>query len=302
MIHFHRNVTSTRNSDVKHGGLHNNNRSVPVLVVVVLLVFLITILQLVDTISCFTYHERIPTFPSRFGRIRTTPYHPQQQQQPLDPDQYLVSSYSNMRLSSTTQTTTLIRSTTSAATAATTLDDTTSQRKRIFRLPTINTVEYNRITRRMESTYKDHSYWVKHRSNDRLFHHMRTMPKSIIYQTIRQPVRYITYLSTCLVIWNCLVLLTNATMATSDLPHRVASLLGLFSKKLVLLRIPIDPLVITSPMLGLLLGMSFLVWHRYIFHDLSHTGTHNIHIFNLLHLSHMQYSVPIHAISDMKKH
>lgn len=302
MIHFRRDVTTARNSDVKHGSLHNNCRSVPV-VEVVLLVYLITILQLVDTISCFTYHERIPTFPSRFGRIRTTPYHPQQQQpqQQLDLDQYLMSSmssYSNMRLSSTTQTTTLIRSTTSAA-ATTTLDDTTSQRKRIFRLPTINTVEYNRITRRMESTYKDHSYWVKHRSNDRLFHHMRTMPKSIIYQTIRQPVRYITYLSTCLVIWNCLVLLTNATMATSDLPHRVASLLGLFSKKLVLLRIPIDPLVITSPMLGLLLGMSFLVWHRYIFHDMSHT--YNIHILSFSSL-HMQYSVPIHAISDMKKH
>lgn len=294
MIHIHHDVVTARSS------IHNC-RSVPVLVVVLLL-FLITILQLVDTISCFTYHERIPTFPSRFGRIRTTPYHPQQQQpQPLDPDQYLVSSissFSDMRLSSMTQTTTLIRSTTSAA-ATTTLDDTTSQRKRIFRLPTINTVEYNRITRRMESTYKDHSYWVKHRSNDRLFHHMRTMPKSIIYQTIRQPVRYITYLSTCLVIWNCLVLLTNATMATSDLPHRVASLLGLFSKKLVLLRIPIDPLVITSPMLGLLLGMSFLVWHRYIFHDMSHT--YNIHILSFSSL-HMQYSVPIHAISDMKKH
>ena len=280
MIYFHRDVTTARS-------LHNNCRSVPVLVVV-LLVFLITILQLVDTISCFTYHERIPTFPSRFGTIRTTPYHPQPQQ-PLDPDQYLMSSYSDMRLSSMTQTTTLIRSTTSAAAAAATLDDTTSQRKRIFRLPTINTVEYNRITRRMESTYKDHSYWVKHRSNDRLFHHMRTMPKSIIYQTIRQPVRYITYLSTCLVIWNCLVLLTNATMATSDLPHRIKSLLGLFSKKLVLLRIPIDPLVITSPMLGLLLGMSFLVWHRYIFHDLSHT--HNIHIVSssLLHFCSIPY-------------
>ena len=112
------------------------------------------------------------------------------------------------------------------STTAASLDDdkTSNTKQQLFRLPTINQIENNRIHRRMESTYKDHSYWVKHRSKNRLWHHIRTMPRSIIYQTIRRPVRYITYISTFVVLWNCLVLLSKATTATFNMPHQVTFL------------------------------------------------------------------------------
>ena len=127
-----------------------------------------------------------------------------------------------------------------------------------FRLPTINTAENNRIFRRLENTYRDHSYWVLHRQNDRLLHHIRTIPKSIIYQTIRPLVEYISYLSTFVVIWNAMsIILTRAAAVNMfDTSHPLSFLFGTLIKKLPLLWIPIDPLVLTSPMLGLLLGTS----------------------------------------------
>lgn len=207
--------------------------------VVVASVFLV-IIQLMDKVSCFTHVDSLPPSILRNSRIHR-PHHHQQQlllhlMTPFPP----------------TRKTTWIRTTISSSTTAA-MNDKKSKEKRAFRLPTINTIEYNRIYRRVENTYKDHTYWVKHRSSSRLLHHIRTMPRSIIYQTIRQPVRYITYISTFVVVWNCLVLLAKATMATFDMPHHIAFLFGLLSKKLLLLQIPIDPLVITSPMLGLLL-------------------------------------------------
>jgi hypothetical protein len=222
--------------------------------VVVASLFLV-IIQLMDKVACFTHLDSLPPLIIRNSRIHRPNHHQQQK--------HLMTPFPPMRK------TTLIRTTISSSTAVA-LNDKKSKEKRAFRLPTINTIEYNRIYRRVENTYRDHTYWVKHRSSSRLLHHIRTMPRSIIYQTIRQPVRYITYISTFVVVWNCLVLLAKATMATFDMPHQVAFLFGLLSKKLLLLQIPIDPLVITSPMLGLLLGTSFVASISSSLTDLSH--------------------------------
>jgi hypothetical protein len=152
-----------------------------------------------------------------------------------------------------------------------------TNRKRIFQLPIINTIETNRIYRRFDNTYIDqtHADWVKHRSSKRIFRHIKTIRKSIIYQTIRKPVRSLAWITVYMLLWNSSSILartvlkcaaTTATTATaippaiyssSSISYVIASILYpilRFVSKLPVLHVPMDQLALTSPMLGLLLG------------------------------------------------
>jgi hypothetical protein len=249
--------SASTSSGYETGGNMNKSTGSCVMVAVRLMI----LIQLMDTISCFTYYENQSPLNMRQQYSRIHSNRPQQQQHPhvMTPSHYGWGIVPPMTQSISTLST--------AATAAASFDDTNSnKKKRMFRLPTINIFETNRINRRTESTFKDHTYWVKHRRSDRLLHHIRTMPKSIIYQTIRRPVRYITYISSFVVLWNCLVLLAKATTARFDMSNQVAFLFTVLSKKLLLLRIPMDPLVMTSPMLGLLLGTSFHSFRYFVYY------------------------------------
>jgi hypothetical protein len=235
-------------SDVVHrttGSNNNNNSTCPGIAITVVSLFLI-IKQLIDGVSCFTHLDNIPSSALRRSRQHQGLILPM-----MTPSSHI------LRILQTSDERALIRRKGTMLSSSPTVvikENNKPNEKRVFRLPTINIFENNRGIRRVENHYKDHSYWVKHRSSSRLLHHIQTMPRSIIYQTIRRPVRYITYISTFVVIWNSIVLLAKATTATLDMPHPMAFLFGLLSKKLLLARIPLDPLVITSPMLGLLLG------------------------------------------------
>ena len=126
------------------------------IIVVSLFLFII---QLMDQISCFTRYDHLPLLMQRNSRIHR-PHH-QQQLPPQVGQQYIMTPSphamrSSIILSSTTATTT------------TAPNDKKSKEIRAFRLPTINTIEQSRIYRRVQNTYRDHAFWVKHRSSNRL--------------------------------------------------------------------------------------------------------------------------------------
>ena len=139
--------------------------------IVVVSLFL-CIIQLMDQISCFTRYDHLPLLMQRNSRI----YRPHLQQQlslQIGQQHVMAPSPHAMRRLPMRKAATLIstRSSILSSTTATTTtapNDKKSKEIRIFRLPTINTIEQSRIYRRVQNTYRDHAFWVKHRSSNRL--------------------------------------------------------------------------------------------------------------------------------------
>jgi hypothetical protein len=118
-----------------------------------------------------------------------------------------------------------------------------SSKRNTFVAPFEDEIEHSRQNRRIIFTHKD---WTRHRDQNRLFRHMQTINQSIIYKNIARPVRYVTYITTFLVLYNGLV----RTLRTWNALQHVLPILY----KLPAIGLPMDPFVLSSPMLGLLLG------------------------------------------------
>jgi ion channel-forming bestrophin family protein len=110
-------------------------------------------------------------------------------------------------------------------------------------MPTIDFIEYSRQLRR---TVFSHTEWRKHRDPNRLFRHIRTIGQSIIYRNIARPVRYVTYVAIFTVLYNGFLRSFSQWSAFSTMAP--------FLSKLPLIGFPMAPFVLSSPMLGLLLG------------------------------------------------
>jgi hypothetical protein len=119
----------------------------------------------------------------------------------------------------------------------------TPKRVNQFVMPTIDFIEYSRQLRR---TVFSHTEWRKHRDPNRLFRHIRTIGQSIIYRNIARPVRYVTYVAIFTVLYNGFLRSFSQWSAFSTMAP--------FLSKLPLIGFPMAPFVLSSPMLGLLLG------------------------------------------------
>ena len=116
-----------------------------------------------------------------------------------------------------------------------------------FVVPSIDFIEYSRQLRR---TVFSHTEWRKHREPTRLFRHLRTIGQSIIYRNIARPVRYVTFVALFTVLYNGFL--------RSFTQWSALSVMEPILSKLPMIGFPMAPFVLSSPMLGLLLGTSML--------------------------------------------
>jgi ion channel-forming bestrophin family protein len=115
-------------------------------------------------------------------------------------------------------------------------------------LPPLKDISYGEQSRQYRRTVYSHDDWRKHRSPDRFFYYMRSVVNSGVYKNLAREVSTTTAIATIVVVYNALV-------------GGYTDLMGVQHAALVesmwtpLLTLPLAPFTLSSPSLGLLLGM-----------------------------------------------
>jgi ion channel-forming bestrophin family protein len=111
------------------------------------------------------------------------------------------------------------------------------------------TTVFGEESRRYRRTVFTHDDWVRHRSPDRFWRNVKTFFSSGVYKNIGFEVAVVTSIATFVVVWNALL---GGYTDFSGVQHE-AVIQNSFLPKLGL---PLTPFTLSSPSLGLLLGMN----------------------------------------------
>jgi putative membrane protein len=109
-------------------------------------------------------------------------------------------------------------------------------------------ISYGEASRPYRRTVYSHDDWVKHRSPDRFRRSIVSFLKSGVYKNISREIKVTTAVATFVMLWN---MLTGGYTDLSGVAHG-AVLSGRFISVLTL---PLTAFTLSSPSLGLLLGM-----------------------------------------------
>jgi putative membrane protein len=112
----------------------------------------------------------------------------------------------------------------------------------------LKSISYGEASRPYRRTVYSHDDWVKHRSPDRFFRNILSITTSGVYKNISREIMLTTTVATFVVLWN---MLAGGYTDLSGVAHG-AVLSGRFIRVLTL---PLDAFTLSSPSLGLLLGM-----------------------------------------------
>lgn len=134
-------------------------------------------------------------------------------------------------------------------------------------MPPIKDISYGEGSRKFRRTVYTHDDWRKHRSPDRFFYYLQSTFSSGVYKNLLREVGSTTAVATFVVAWN---MLTGGYTDFDNVKH--AALIQ--NQFLPILSLPLSPFTLSSPSLGLLLGM----WRCYVCYYLVHRNPLS-HIF-----------------------
>jgi ion channel-forming bestrophin family protein len=129
-------------------------------------------------------------------------------------------------------------------------------------MPPIKDISYGEQSRQYRRTVYTHDDWRKHRSPDRFFYYIRSIVSSGVYKNLAREVSTTTGIATFIVLYNAMV---GGYQDWEGVKH-AALISSIWTPMLTL---PLAPFTLSSPSLGLLLGMyrmgsmvlcSFVIW------------------------------------------
>lgn len=105
---------------------------------------------------------------------------------------------------------------------------------------------YGEVSRAYRRTVYTHDDWVKHRSPNRFFRNLSSIPSSGVYKNLAKEVIATTAVATFVVFWNCIF---GDYQDFSSVSHKGP----LHDSLIPILTLPLAPFTLASPSLGLLL-------------------------------------------------
>jgi ion channel-forming bestrophin family protein len=116
-------------------------------------------------------------------------------------------------------------------------------------MPPVKDISYGEESRKYRRTVYSHDDWRKHRSQDRFLYYIKSLFSSGIYKSLGREVTATTAVATFICIFNAIV---GGYTDFEGVKHGAL----VTSSLLPLLGLPIAPFTLSTPALGLLLGMS----------------------------------------------
>jgi ion channel-forming bestrophin family protein len=115
----------------------------------------------------------------------------------------------------------------------------------------IKDIAYGEDSRQYRRTVYTHDDWVKHRDSSRFYRNILSITNSGVYKNLGKEVFATCSIAAGIVVWNCLF------GTYEDLAGVVHD--GPFKESIIpVLTLPLTPFTLSSPSLGLLLGMSIM--------------------------------------------
>jgi ion channel-forming bestrophin family protein len=121
-------------------------------------------------------------------------------------------------------------------------------------LPPIKDISYGEESRKYRRTVYSHDDWRKHRNPDRFLYYIVSFFSSGVYKNVGREVGFTTLIAAIVCLWNGL-----CTGFTDFDGVKHAAIFSL--QYLPLLTLPLAPFTLSSPSLGLLLGMYNFLTH-----------------------------------------
>lgn len=138
-------------------------------------------------------------------------------------------------------------------------------------LTEMTNVPYGEMSRKYRRTVYTYDDWKKHRSQDRFIYYLLAFFTSGVYKNLAREVYAVTFVATFLVVWNALA---DGYTDLEGVKH-AAVMANL--PKLVL---PLNTFTVTSPSLGLLLGM---YWISHILYICTYSINRRAHLWLTFH-------------------